>query len=136
MKLKFAKTFSLSDSGVEKGKENLPTTVDVQDLATATGGDLIQTIKNLLPDDHANKSLRLISGGKVLESEKCLREQGVNGPGKTVMVLKLDPKTESLKIVEEQRRILESTKNDADLLGEDNDDRASGRSLTIAGKTF
>ncbi|CAB4056567.1 unnamed protein product [Lepeophtheirus salmonis] len=85
---------------------------------------------NMGDTDRRSTSIKLISGGKVLGSEKL----NFLSPGATVMVVPVDAKNESLRLIEEQNRILKSTKHDADLLKDD--DRLqigdqSGKSLNL-----
>ena len=61
--------------------------------------------------------LRLISGGKVLKEEGTVcGDQGLR-PGAVVMAVRVDRCDEQWKAVEEQKRVLDTTRNDADLLG-------------------
>ncbi|XP_040577224.1 NEDD8 ultimate buster 1 [Lepeophtheirus salmonis] len=123
LKMKYPK--SLSECNAQ-----LPKTVEIITEET-TGEDLVSIIGSNMGDtDRRSTSIKLISGGKVLGSEKL----NFLSPGATVMVVPVDAKNESLRLIEEQNRILKSTKHDADLLKDD--DRLqigdqSGKSLNL-----
>jgi len=74
-------------------------------------------------------NLRVICGGRVISEEISLQQQGVKNGG-TVMVV-LVGNNESLRIVAEQRRILDQTKTDAARLGGKNCD-SDHHSLQVA----
>lgn len=125
LKLKLAKNVGC--------KKASPGTVEVD--KSATGADLAKAIAGILnavKEEGAAElkpsSLRLICSGRVLEQEKPLLEQGVR-PGWPVMAVRIDANDESLKVLDEQRRYLQSATSDAELLGEDD---GAGGGLSVA----
>jgi len=82
--------------------------------STDTGDMLVNKIGVMV--DRNPAMLRLISGGRVIQADKQLKDQGVRFSS-TMMVV-LIASRESVQVVEEQRRLLEQTKQDAGRLGE------------------
>ncbi len=124
LKLKIAKNLLTPDTN----KENVPSTVEVR--SSASGTDLADAIGALIGADGA--SLRLISGGKVLAEDKpidsCLR------PGSVVMAVRIDRSDQQWETIAEQRKILRSTRHDADILGSGDGDGGSVEITDQSGK--
>ncbi len=125
LKLKLARSLS-----GEKSTTGASPTVEVDKSAdgSALAEAIAEVVRASLGDRCGPADLRLICNGKVLESERPLLDQGVR-PGGAVMVVKIDSRNESLQVVSDQRKYLESVKSDAELLGDD-----EGRGLSVAGE--
>ena len=98
----------------------------------ATGAELAEEIGREINRDPLN--LRLISNGKVIKVGEGIDDQNLK-PGAVIMVLHVNRNDESLKVLAEQQKILENTKCDAELLG-DEDDVDDDYQLQIAGIVF
>lgn len=107
LKLKIAKDLRPKDS-----KENIPTSVEVP--SDATGAQLAEAVGKLVKVEAA--SLKLISGGKVLKEEGTVCGDLGLKPGNYVMVVRINRSDDQLKVLAEQKMILDDTRNDADLL--------------------
>ena len=79
-----------------------------------TGDDLAKEVSDKLeiPVD----MFKLVSAGSVIKSDIRLCQQNLK-PGQTVMILTVDRDSKAMQIVNEQRKILSTTKEDAELLG-------------------
>jgi len=120
--------------GLVSQDEVAPEEVEVD--PSATGEELAAAVGRALPKQREGASLRLICSGRVLDRKSTLVEQGVK-PGWAVMAVAINSEDASLKIVEEQRRYLESTKCDAEMLAEGDDNAGlsvadqSGKALEL-----
>ncbi|XP_023329738.1 NEDD8 ultimate buster 1 isoform X2 [Eurytemora carolleeae] len=123
LRLKFGRTLKSRLRNVE---------INAEEMGTV----LVNKISTMV--DRNPAMLKLISGGKVIQENVSLKEQGVK-TSSTVMVL-LISSSQSVQMVAEQRKLLEQTKEDAGRLGEKNavkDDYylqvadQSGRSLQL-----
>jgi len=83
-----------------------------------TGDDLAKEVSDKLeiPVD----MFKLVSAGSVIKSDIRLCQQNLK-PGQTVMILTVDRDSKAMQIVNEQRKILSTTKEDAELLGDKNE---------------
>lgn len=117
LKLKLAKS-------IVDANENVPSSIEIP--GDSDGRTLAERIGGLLKLDP--DCLRLISGGRVMKEFVPLRDQGVR-PGAVVMVVMINKEDDSLKVLDEQRKMLENTRNDAELLGDDE----YGQGLQVAG---
>ena len=79
---------------------------------TSAGADLCTMISEML--GHTPDKIKMIVNGRVINSDQSLGEQGVKNSS-TVMIMMIQD-TESLKIVAEQRRMLDQTRADAERL--------------------
>lgn len=95
----------------------------------ALGLALTERIGSLL--DVAPANLRLISSGKVIKPDIPLQDQKIK-PGTSVMVVVVDRDTNSSQVLEKQRRLLEDTKRDAQILA-DIDEDEDANTLDITG---
>jgi len=104
--------------------------------SSKTGADLMDQISTMIDKDP--EMLRIICKGKVVQSEKTLKEQGIT-TSSTVMILLISSQ-EDAKKAEERNRMLNQIKEDARRLGANNanDDQfslqvadQSGRSLEL-----
>ncbi len=120
LKLKLAKS--------SKNSKPPPKTIEVD--KEGKGSDLAGVIATSI-GCNANE-LRVICGGKVLDKGKKVVEQGVK-PGVAVMAVRVDPEGKEMKVLEEQREILDGLRSDAELLGDDDGDR---HGLNVAGNSF
>ena len=75
------------------------------------GDDLADLISKKI--NEPKEMLKLVSAGAVIKTNTKLSELK---PGQTVMVLTVDHNSEAVKVVNEQRRILNTAKEDAELL--------------------
>lgn len=78
------------------------------------GEDLAEMISKEI--NVPKEMFKLVSAGSVIKTTSKLAQQNLK-PGQTVMVLTVDQKSEAVQLVEEQRRILNTAKEDAELLG-------------------
>ena len=74
-------------------------------------------------------SIKLISCGKTIIDDQPLIDQNIKA-GASVMVVKINPNDQSLSIVLEQKRILEMARNDASILGSDDEFGSPGLQIT------
>lgn len=112
LKLKWTKNFGF------KADDQPPSKIEVP--ADFMGKNLAQTLSAMTDQDA--KSLKMICSGRVLTEDDLLTSQNVK-PGAVIMVAKIDRDDGTLKVLEEQKDILQKTKDDAVLLGSGSGDR-------------
>jgi tetratricopeptide (TPR) repeat protein len=113
LKIKIARTLLSKDS-----KENVPTSLEISNKAS--GAELASAIGRLVNVE--GTSLKLISSGKVLREESNISSDLGLKPGSVVMAVRIDRSDDQWKVINEQRKILQDTRNDADILGRRDDD--------------
>ena len=86
--------------------------IDFDDTGPMLASKIASQIKGLDP-----LGIRLISCGRTI-SDSTLRQQGLK-PGATVMAVKIDRDDHSLAVINEQRKILNTARSDAELMGDD-----------------
>lgn len=111
----------------------------VQIDANQTGTDLKIKLAGLVDKDPA--VIKIIAGGKVLQEEKSLKDQGIKTSSTVMVVLVSSQSQKQQQIVDEQRKILlDQTKADAARLGSKDADKddyylqiadQSGRALQL-----
>lgn len=111
LKLKLDKQTKLKNPNL-KG----PLTIQV-DINFA-GEDLFEIVSKEI--NVPTQMLKLVSAGSVIKSEICLNQQNLK-PGQTVMVLTVDQDSRAMQIVNEQRKILSTAKEDAEILGDEDE---------------
>ena len=114
LKLKLAK--NLRQKG--DSKDNIPTSVEIP--SDATGTQLAEAVAGLVNVEAAR--LKLISGGKVLRDEGTVSGDMGLRPGAAIMAVRIDRCEDQWKVAEEQKKILDSTRSDAGILGEAHSD--------------
>eukprot|EP00094_Tigriopus_californicus_P006775 TCALIF_06526-PA protein Name:"Similar to NUB1 NEDD8 ultimate buster 1 (Homo sapiens)" AED:0.17 eAED:0.17 QI:0/0.66/0.57/0.85/0.83/0.71/7/149/781 len=108
-------------------KESVSNLVEVN--REARGCDLAESVATIVkcsPD-----ALKLVANGKVINNDLGVLEQGLK-PGMVLMIVSLNKNDKSLQVLDEQRKILNETIQDAKLLGCDD---GSGPGLSIANQT-
>lgn len=88
------------------------TTINID--AYDTGEDLVKEVAKTI--NLPIGMFRLVSAGSVIKSDIRLNQQNLK-PGQTVMVLTVDQEDKAMQIVNEQRKILNTAKEDAERLG-------------------
>ena len=114
---KLAARDKFKESGVATLKlrfsKNLKSRQKTVDIAlTSTGSDLGSAVAGLVGQT-ADK-IKMIVSGRVVDGDQTLMEQGVRNSAVVMVILLAD--TEAIRIVEEQRRMLEQTRADAERL--------------------
>ena len=114
---KLAARDKFKESGVATLKlrfsKNLKSRQKTVDIAlTSTGSDLGSSVAGLVGQT-ADK-IKMIVSGRVVVGDQTLMEQGVRNSAVVMVILLAD--TEAIRIVEEQRRMLEQTRADAERL--------------------
>ena len=96
----------------------------------STGSELAQKIAREIEDGcNIQNCLKLISGGKTIVDNQTLNQQNIKA-GSSVLVIKVNPDDQSLSVVTEQKRILDLARNDASILGDDDEFGAPGLQIT------
>lgn len=96
----------------------------------STGSELAQKIAEEIDESASLQNcLKLISGGKTIIDNQSLNQQNIKA-GATVLVIKVNPDDQSLSVVNEQKRILDLARNDASILGDDDEFGAPGLQIT------
>ena len=119
LRIKWSKNF-----GLQKPPASVEVSTDFM------GKDLAQSLAAMIDQDP--KNLKMISSGRVVTNDELLSSQKIK-PGSVVMVAKIKKDDGALKVLDEQRDILQKTKDDAAILGGPSD---SGEGLEILSKFF
>ena len=122
LRLKLAKNLLLGPGS----KPSLTLEISKEATGLALASAIAERLDGVSPLD-----LRLISSGKVLADNSLLVEMGVK-PGAVIMVVKINKDDDSLQVLNEQRKMLQDTRNDAELLGDDDGGR---HGLQLTGTT-
>ena len=114
---KLAARDKFKESGVATFKlrfsKNLKSRQKTVDIAlTSTGADLGKMVAGLV--GQTLEKIKMIVSGRVVDGDKTLMEQGVRNSAIVMVILLAD--TEAMKIVAEQRKMLEQTRADAERL--------------------
>ncbi len=112
LKVKLDKTIMKTNA---KLKENV---ITVQADAYRDGADLEDKIAEESGRPRGN--FKLISSGRIIQPDQTLCQQNIK-PGQTVMVVSIDPDNEELKVVHEQKEILNMARRDAEWLSDQNE---------------
>ena len=88
--------------------------ITVSTDATSSGQDLAKVIGSKLQLEA--DSFKMVTAGTVIKSDQSLNEQQIK-PGQVVMILTIDKGSKALQIVSEQKRILSTAREDAEILG-------------------
>ena len=119
LKVKVAGTISSS-------KKTFKVEIDIH----STGSELAQKIAGEISEGESILNcLKLISGGKTIIDNQSLNQQNIKA-GASVLVIKINPDDQSLSVVNEQKRILDLARNDASILGDDDEFGAPGLQIT------
>ena len=96
----------------------------------STGSELANKIaREINEGESIQHCLRMVSGGKTIIDNQSLNQQNIKA-GASVLVIKINPDDQSLSVVNEQKRILDLARNDASILGSDDDFGAPGLQIT------
>ena len=79
------------------------------------GEDLAKEVSKVI--NMPPEMFKLVTAGSVIKNNQRLNAQKIK-PGQTVMVLTVDHNSEAVMLVNEQRRILNEAKEDAEILGD------------------
>ena len=99
------------DKHIKQNHPDLDNPMKIQIDTNFDGDDLADLISKKI--NEPKEMLKLVSAGAVIKTNTKLSELK---PGQTVMVLTVDHNSEAVKVVNEQRRILNTAKEDAELL--------------------
>lgn len=98
----------------KKSRGNFPPLQTIKIDVYESGADLAAKIAQDLKIPL--ESFKLVTAGSVLKNDLNLHQQNLK-PGQTIMLLSVDMESKAMQIVSEQRRILNTAKEDAEILG-------------------
>ena len=106
------------DKTILRANTKLTSVITVQADAYKDGADLEEQIAKETGRPKGN--FKLITSGSLVKEKQTLCQQNLK-PGQTVMVVSIDPDNEELKVVNEQKEILSTARQDAEWLSENNE---------------